>query len=172
MKSKWHSITEEDLARHLPSTFDLTLVTLKGHLLLEASLEDYIRATLEKPEVLLDKTRLQFDVKVKLAHALSGDTPPPMFWTAIDNLNKIRNSLAHRLNDNNLQNLQTEFVRLTKQVGFVPLPEDSNDDEYVGAISFLAGVFSGMILSLNGWNPPLNSGGKSGTTPKADLPTT
>ncbi|EVT69463.1 hypothetical protein [Stenotrophomonas maltophilia] len=149
MTSKWNRITEEDLARHLPAMFDFTLVTLKGHLLIEASLDDYIRSMLEKPSALLDKTRLQFDVKVKLAHALSGDNPPPVLWTAIDNLNKIRNSLAHRLNDDNLQNLRTEFVRLAKQVGFEPIPEDDEDEAYLGAISFLAGVLSGMLMALN-----------------------
>ncbi|WP_313142437.1 hypothetical protein [Stenotrophomonas sp.] len=145
MKSKWNDITEIDFLLHLPATFDFTLVTLKGHLLIEAAMDDYIRSMLAKPEALLDKTRLQFDVKVKLAHALSGDIPPPVFWVAIENLNKIRNSLAHRLNDDNLQNLRTEFVRLGRKMGFENPPQDGDDDVYLGAILFFAGVFSGML---------------------------
>ncbi|WP_409460961.1 hypothetical protein ACK1O1_04155 [Stenotrophomonas maltophilia] len=144
MAHKFNNLSVEELRAHMPQEFDFTLVTLKGHLLTEAMLDDYIRSMLEKPDALLDKTRLQFDTKVKLAHALSGDLPPPILWVAIENLNRIRNSLAHRLTDANLHRLRAEFIRLVAQIGFQLDPGDDEDAAYVGSIGFLLGLLDAL----------------------------
>lgn len=97
-----------------------------------------------KPSVLLETTRLQFDTKITLAHALSGDLPDPKLWAALDNLNKIRNSLAHRLADSNLQNLRRAFVRSVAQMGVERSTTQDKDDVYVGSMGYIMGVIDGM----------------------------
>lgn len=145
MAHKFNNLGVEELRAHMPQEFDFTLVTLKGHLLIEAMLDDYIRSMLAKPDALLDKTRLQFDTKVKLAYALSGDDSPPILWGAIEILNKIRNSLAHRLTDANLDRLRAEFVRLVAQIGFNVVFGDDEDSAYVGSIGFLLGLLDALV---------------------------
>lgn len=145
MKPKRNSMTLDDLVEHLPAQFDFTLVTLKGHLLVEAMLDDYIHSNLKKPDALLAKTRLQFDLKVKLANALSDPYPGLDVWTAVDVLNKIRNSLAHRLSDENLSNLRAEFVRLVARLDYEREPFEDEDHVYLGSIAYLIGVLRGLV---------------------------
>lgn len=132
------------LMTHMPATFDFTMVTLKGHLLLEEQLNNYVDGFMEKPHV-LNSSRLQFDLKVKLAHALSGDLPNPAVWDALRVLNKIRNSLAHRLDDQNLNNLQAEFIRQVTAAGFehARIDQEGEEVQYFGRIAYLVGLLVG-----------------------------
>jgi hypothetical protein len=147
MKPKRNSMTLDELVDHLPLQFDFTLVTLKGHLLVEAMLDDYIHSLLKKPDALLAKTRLQFDLKVKLADALSDPYPGLEVWTAVEVLNKIRNSLAHRLSDENLNKLRVEFVRLVARLDYEREPHEDDDRVYLGSIAYLIGVLRGLVPS-------------------------
>lgn len=147
MKPKRPSLTSQEMIDHLPKVFDFTLITLKGHLLMESALDDYLHSQLKKPSVLLDKTRLQFDTKVKLANALTDDIPGYAIWPAAENLNKIRNSLAHRLTDANLDNLRRDFVKLVADLGYSQEPDDDKDQVYTGCIAFLIGMLQGMAES-------------------------
>jgi len=78
-------------------TFDLTLSTLKGHLLIEEQLDNFITARLPNPGA-LEGARLTFDLKIKLAHAIASEDRPEV-WLALRKLNKLRNSLARKLDD-------------------------------------------------------------------------
>jgi hypothetical protein len=84
------------IAQHLPDTTDLTLITLKGHLLVEELL-DAIIASHCKDQSVLEGVEIGFFVKVKLAAALTGEQGPPFAWTMAERLNTLRNSLAHKL---------------------------------------------------------------------------
>ncbi len=132
------------LITHMPSTFDFTMVTLKGHLLLEEQLNNYVNGFMLKPHV-LNSPRLPFDLKIKLAHALSGDFPNPAVWDALHVLNKIRNSLAHRLDDQNLNNLQAEFIRQVTAAGFehAGIDQEGEDVQYFARITYLVGLLVG-----------------------------
>lgn len=98
-------------------TFDLTLSTLKGHLLIEEQLDNFITARLPNPGA-LEGARLTFDLKIKLAHAIASEDRPEV-WLALRKLNKLRNSLAHKLDDSKDQGLLEEFVQATESAGYV-----------------------------------------------------
>jgi hypothetical protein len=92
---------EARIEAHLPRTTDLTLLTLKGHLLVEEMLDEIIRGYCLQPSC-LDGVDIRFQVKARLARALVGDILPDSMWTMIDSLNSIRNDLAHKLESQKL----------------------------------------------------------------------
>jgi len=80
---------------HMPETDDLTLVVLKGHLLIEELLIKLIHLSLPHAEY-LDATRLSFHQLACVARASVLQASDPA-WELILSLNSLRNDLAHNL---------------------------------------------------------------------------
>jgi len=98
---------------HLPETEDLALITLKGHLLVEEILDDILAHHCKKP-TLLAGTRMGFQLKAQLAHALVGDDSlPQQVWPMIDALRLLRNELAHKLDSPKLDGAVSKFITST-----------------------------------------------------------
>ena len=100
---------EGRIKTHLPKTNDLTILTLKGHLLVEEVLDEIIHAYCLQPSH-LDGVDIRFQVKARLARALIGDVLPESMWAMVDALNSIRNDLAHRLESQKLRTKIEAFV--------------------------------------------------------------
>jgi uncharacterized protein YutE (UPF0331/DUF86 family) len=85
------------IKRHLPRSQDLTLLVLKGHLLVEEQLERILESHCSHASELAD-ARLTFRQKLQLVRALTGtgllDAREGRF---IEKLNSVRNKMAHRL---------------------------------------------------------------------------
>ena len=93
----------DGLARYgtlLPADEDLALevVVLRGHLLLEEELKALVSAKLAKPEA-FDREDVRFRSLLNLAEALYGAQLADWRWRVIRELNRVRNSVAHRLDD-------------------------------------------------------------------------
>lgn len=101
------------LSRLLTPIDDPELLILKGHLLVEEQLDNIIRAVLMEPERLRD-VRLSFQQKFRLARAINGydpnDREDPDLLGGIDDLNLLRNSLAHRLDDDDFHERIEKFI--------------------------------------------------------------
>jgi hypothetical protein len=84
----------------LPADEELALdiVVLRGHLLLEEELRALVMAKLTRPEA-FEREDLRFRSLLNLAESLYGAEVPDWQWRAIRELNRVRNSLAHRLED-------------------------------------------------------------------------
>src|ERR1700741_2551259 len=67
---------------------------LRGHLLIERTIEALIAKKLARPQKLFDKHRITFEMKVDLADAMGA--LPPAYVGAAKALNGIRNAYAHR----------------------------------------------------------------------------
>lgn len=67
---------------------------LRGHLLIERTIEALIAKKLAKPKKLFDNHRVTFEMKVDLADAMG--VLPPAYVGAAKALNGIRNAYAHR----------------------------------------------------------------------------
>lgn len=67
---------------------------LRGHLLIERTIEALIAKNLSKPKKLFDNHRVTFEMKVDLADAMG--VLPPSHVSAAKALNGIRNAYAHR----------------------------------------------------------------------------
>ncbi|MDD5058641.1 MAG: hypothetical protein PHQ60_12295 [Sideroxydans sp.] len=93
---------------HLPPADDLTLLILKGHLLIEELLRQLVDQALIKPMALKD-ARLETHQCICLAEAMFYDRVPSWLWDALKKLNSIRNKLAHNLNPVGFEHKVADF---------------------------------------------------------------
>jgi hypothetical protein len=80
----------------LQNVDELTLVILKGHLLVEEMLTRILETFVFHPEH-LEKCNLRFAQKVELARSVSLDEHQNPMWKLVIALNTLRNELAHSL---------------------------------------------------------------------------
>jgi hypothetical protein len=97
---------------HLPlATTDRVLVVLKGHLLVEELLRQFINVHMPSPQRLVD-ARLTFHQCLCMARAFSKDNMHEKLWDATEKLNGLRNKLAHALEPKEVDVKLREFVEL------------------------------------------------------------
>ena len=89
--------------RHLPEDVGhpIEVLVLRGHILIERQLNRLIELQLPNPAA-LELERMRFSSKVRLAEALCGHQVHEWVWIALRSLNNLRNSLAHKLDDDQL----------------------------------------------------------------------
>jgi hypothetical protein len=83
-------------SEHMPESDDLTLIVLKGHLLIEEMLERIVKTIVAHGE-LLDDTKLTFAQKAALARAMCWSQQDSDVWPIIFSINSLRNEFAHQL---------------------------------------------------------------------------
>src|SRR5690606_30639620 len=99
------------IAQHLPDGTDLTLLTLKGHLLVEELLDTIIDSHC-KDKSILQTIDISFFVKLKLAAALTGRDELSFAWAMGEKLNALRNALVHNLEHPLAQKRLESFLAL------------------------------------------------------------
>lgn len=101
--------------RHLPEdvVHPIEVLVLRGHMLIERQLIQLIERDVAKPEA-LNLERMTFSSKISLAEALRGNQTRPWLWEALRGVNKLRNSFAHKLEDDNRQSHIATFVALIR----------------------------------------------------------
>ncbi len=108
---------QERFMSHVPTDAkDISLAILKGHLLAEEILADYISIKIKHSEHLrLEKNHWGFANKVELASALASDQHHDVWvWTALKKLNALRNKLSHGLEPKGLDKAISEFKKAVK----------------------------------------------------------
>jgi hypothetical protein len=99
-----------EFLEHLPAeTQDKSLIAIKGHLLLEIALREYIYERVRHPDRLRSKN-LPFSVLIDFASSLEDNNNIQWVWKALRFANQIRNQLAHSLSPEKLDSLEMEFV--------------------------------------------------------------
>lgn len=99
-------------SEHLPlNSTDRTLVVLKGHLLVEEMLRQYVDQKFDKPEELA-AARLTFQQCLCLARAFESNPLHEKLWLSVEKLNNLRNKLAHSLEPKNIDAHIKEFLYL------------------------------------------------------------
>lgn len=102
----------ERFMSHLPlDSTDRVLVVLKGHLLVEEILREYVSAHVKHPKRLND-ARFSFHHCLCLARAFSNDDSNEKLWDSIEKLNNLRNKLAHSLEPKDVDTKIKVFVEL------------------------------------------------------------
>ena len=92
----------------MPRSDNLTLIVLKGHLLVEEELNEILNLKLRLPKALFD-ARLSFNQRLAVLKALLGsERDSGIRFKAIEHLNSLRNKLAHNLEPKALE----ESVRI------------------------------------------------------------
>jgi hypothetical protein len=101
----------ELLATHLPLKLgDRTLLVLKGHLLTEHLLTQFIRSKAPAPEH-VDSEAFRFPQHIALARMLAPKGNNEWVWSALKKLNSLRNTLAHRLDSTDSENKLDAFLK-------------------------------------------------------------
>lgn len=122
--------------QHMPyGESDLTLIVLKGHLLIEQKIREFIRERMLTPTA-LDMARLNAHQAICLAEALTlPNEEPKNLWSVIRKVNSLRNQLAHKLEPQDIE-------RRVKEI--------ENDYSTFGAIqSGFAGILGHLYGQLS-----------------------
>jgi hypothetical protein len=91
-----------------PRDADLTLVVLKGHLLIEEQIRRIIAERLKNQDA-LKNAKLETEQAIHIAHALIGEDNFP-FWKTALKLNTLRNLLAHNLEPSGIEDRVKHIV--------------------------------------------------------------
>lgn len=86
---------DERFFRLVPPTADELTVILKGHLLVEEQLRSITRSSVANPRY-FDEAKLTFSNALYLARAVAGHFNEGACWVAAEQLNTVRNKIAHR----------------------------------------------------------------------------
>jgi hypothetical protein len=129
--------------RHLPRSNDLTLIVLKGHLLLEELIDGIIADSLSNPTA-LTPARLTIFQRLRLARALVNKVLDGPLDSA-EKLNTLRNRMAHHLEPPQFERDVTAFLRTLEdlEVPVTKYEEMSTARRLKEAIAFLCGHLSG-----------------------------
>lgn len=99
-----------EFLEHLPAdTQEKSLIAIKGHLLLEVILKEYIYDRVRHPDRLKNKY-ITFANLIDFASSLEDNNNIQWIWKALRLANQIRNQLAHSLSPEKLDSLELEFV--------------------------------------------------------------
>ena len=111
--------------RHMPGAeSDVTLIVLKGHLLIEQKIREFVSERMLSPAA-LDDARLTSHQVICLAEALTlPNDEPRLLWSILRKLNTLRNQLAHNLIpkgiEQRVQEILTDYSKMWQvQAGFI-----------------------------------------------------
>lgn len=101
--------------KYMPEVHDLTLIVLKGHLLVEELLVDLANDALPHPQYLED-AKLSFHNLACIVRAAIPQKSNDPRWRLIFSLNALRNDLAHKLESSKRQARLDELFRILDSV--------------------------------------------------------
>ncbi len=133
----------ERVIQHLPGADDMTLLALKGHLLIEELLDEIIWAHCKTPEALQD-VEIRFPAKVRLVQALTGTSELSAIWGLCEKLNSLRNSLAHKIEHPSAQKRLEAFFSAFNAPDFEWRPKNRDAEDLRSGIIFLIGAVQGV----------------------------
>lgn len=98
-----------ELSKQIPRIDDVTLIVIKGHLVVERCLFEILQKNMHNHKYLED-ARLSFAQLLNLVQAISKMPPHENTFNDIKRLNRLRNHLAHNLPNENTDKLIDEFI--------------------------------------------------------------
>ena len=126
----------------MPDTNDITLITLKGHLIIEEVLYEILKSHCTFPKY-LEKTKLSFAQLANLTRSLINLPLQEIVFPAILKLNSLRNNLAHNLDSDKADKLIRETVDLCfNKENRKEFSNDSLDKQLKYAIGYMLGQLS------------------------------
>ena len=121
----------------------MTIIALKGHLLIEELLDEIIWAYCQSPEVLQD-VEIRFPAKIKLVVALTGTHELSTVWRLCEKLNSLRNSLAHKIEHPSTQKKLNKFFAEFDDGNFEWRPTTRDARDLWSAIAIQIGAIQGV----------------------------
>lgn len=123
---------------------DITLITIKGHLLIEEVLTRTIALHLFHAEHFLD-AKLSFDKKVSLARSLCLRKNNLGEWDMIIAINELRNVLAHNLESPRVRAKLGRLLELTKREAAPGIEEKMKEQGEKALIAYACGHVLGLL---------------------------
>lgn len=111
----------------MPDTEDLSLIVLKGHLLVEEMLTELLEHILPFPQH-IEALNLRFSHKVSIVRAACKHEENNKAWNLINTLNKTRNELIHNLEPPKLEKVLKNLFSIHKQVDVIDVPLDRSQN--------------------------------------------
>lgn len=133
---------------HLPTTNDLTLIILKGHLLVEEEINEILDMKLKESSAIY-QARLGFHQRLAVLKALTGTTDDPFLYSSIEKLNSLRNKISHNLEPNDLE---IKIISFLKEIEDPEHEEEFEDQDLAErlkrCIAFICGQLSGWKIGI------------------------
>ncbi|NQU23402.1 MAG: hypothetical protein HQ567_19145 [Candidatus Nealsonbacteria bacterium] len=131
----------ERFTRLLPSSGDLTLILLKGHLLIEEQLLAILEGFAQTPSC-LKKAKLSFSQKLWMVRALTPAVLNDRFFPFAKRLNALRNALAHNAELEELEDRVDELLQIARGLGcsVCPMPPLDRSRAIAMAIAWTCGL--------------------------------
>jgi hypothetical protein len=124
---------------HLPEAENVEVTILKGHLLIEGKLIEYIRKKIDNPDA-FDSERFRFSQLLVVARSLSTKGKFDDLWMSIQKLNTLRNQLAHELEQPELNKALEGFIGFHATHFF-----QGEASEYHNIHSCVVSLYSSMV---------------------------
>ena len=115
------------VSTYLGKTLDQETMILKAHILTERFLVQFLKKA-SKNEKVFDDERFTYKHLLSISRSYHAPEEKLWLWELLNKLNKIRNSFAHTLENEALENEINEFVRITLlrlEKEKVPCPKDT-----------------------------------------------
>ena len=114
-----------------------TLVVLKGHLLIEESLNSIIETFVHHAEK-MQNAKLSFFQKVHIAKSMSLTEHESSAWILIEHINSLRNDFAHKLESEKraakIENLKKLYALECKDNEFTEDPTAEDNSLFIGDV--------------------------------------
>ena len=103
---------------------DITLVVIKGHLLLEQQVKNIFYSKFENP-IILKNTKFDVNQIINLTEAcFEQSTRNDYFWKCIKKLNNIRNDMAHNLENKGFEHKVNDLISIYNKVSYSSVTND------------------------------------------------
>jgi hypothetical protein len=130
--------------RHFPSeSNDPTEIVLKGHLLMEETINRMLRSLLVTPDA-IEGANLRFHQKLCLLRALDPAGPHSLIFDVAEKLNTLRNRLAHAIDHPKMEDAAKDLLSLLEKPECgVELTQEPLSLRLRGAIIYACGMMEG-----------------------------
>src|SRR2546421_690484 len=128
--------------RLMPRGSDITLIMLKGHLLIEEELDIFLENISRAPKY-LSEARLSFNQRLRLMQAIAL-YPDDNLGRFVEGVGQLRNKLAHRAEVGNLNNAIDALLKILFEENYIE-PKDARQRARFlkTALAFTCGVVNG-----------------------------
>jgi hypothetical protein len=145
-EKKFISSVSEQAADFFASSFtgsDFETLILRSHLWVERQLEKIIENSVNKPNRILE-SRFNFSNKLAVVRALVETDKNKNLFLLVDSLNKIRNQMAHNIENDKLQ------VLIKKLNSDIILGENNQlEDESTQKLKITLAQMYGVLIAIN-----------------------
>lgn len=143
-KNVTDDISWQRFQKHMPRTKDITMIILKGHLLVEQEMNDILDDNLTESKALLD-ARMTFSHRLAVIKSIYGSFNRSKFpYTQIKKLNALRNQLVHNIEPKDLEKNIVAFVQeIEDRESKVKFSKMKLENRLKRSIAYLCGLIYG-----------------------------